>query len=84
MKKVQLFYLERCPYCIKARKYLEELQSEERYKDIQIEMIEENQQEALASAYDYYYVPTFFVDGVKVFEGAMEYDDVVEVLEKAI
>ena len=34
-------------------------------------MIEESEQPALADTFDYYYVPTFYVDGVKVHEGGV-------------
>ena len=34
-------------------------------------MIEESEQPEVADAFDYYYVPTFYVDGVKVHEGGI-------------
>ena len=44
MKKITLFYLKTCPYCIKALGYIDELKAEnEAYKDIEIEMVEEDE-----------------------------------------
>ena len=40
MKKIQLFYLEHCPHCVKARNDLKELLSEDRFCGLDIEMIE--------------------------------------------
>lgn len=84
MPKLTLFYLKFCPYCRKAMGYLEELRTQDKYKDIEIEMIEESQQPELADRYDYYYVPTFFAGDQKLFEGAMEYSDVQKVLDQAL
>ena len=66
MKPVKLFYQERCPFCKKALRYIEELKAEyPEFQPIEIEMIEETQHPDIADQYDYYYVPTFYVDGVK-------------------
>lgn len=66
-----LFYLENCPYCKQARKWMQELYNENpRYKEIPIEMIEESEQSEVADAYDYYYVPCFFEGKKKLHEGA--------------
>lgn len=74
---------EACPYCQQALKYLNELKSEEQYRDVQITIIDERKQPEVADAYDYYYVPTFYVDNVKVSEGAVTYDKVKEILNMA-
>jgi len=39
---------------------------------------------AVADGYDYYYVPTFYVDGVKVHEGGIYPDEVEAILRKAM
>mgnify|MGYP004715656463 CR=1 FL=1 len=58
MKPVKLFYQERCPFCKKALRYIEELKEEHpEFQPIEIEMIEENQHPDIADQYDYYYVP---------------------------
>lgn len=69
MKKVTCFYMNGCPYCRNANKAYEEiLYDHPEYKAIEIKKINEVQEAALADTYDYYYVPTFYVDDKKVYE----------------
>ena len=84
MKRITLFYLENCPFCKKAMAAIDELKKQDRYKDIEIEMIEESKQPEVADKYDYYYVPTFYIDGRKVHEGGIFPDEVKAVLEQAV
>ena len=69
MKTVKLFYLKDCPFCKKAFAYIDELKKLDSYKDIEFELIEESEQSELANQYDYYYVPTFYIDEEKIHEG---------------
>ena len=39
--KLKMFILKNCPYCKKARSYLDELLSKKEYQDIEIEYIDE-------------------------------------------
>ena len=67
MKEVRMVYLESCGYCDKARRALDELFAQNpAYRDIPLTRIEESREPELADRYDYYAVPTFFVDGKKV------------------
>jgi glutaredoxin len=84
MKAIKLFYLKNCPYCKQAQAWIDELKSRESYKCIEIEMIEESEQPEVANRYDYYYVPTFYVNGEKVSEGAVTLERVEEVFKKAL
>ncbi len=85
MPKLTLFILETCPYCIRARQYLSELQNEDpHYQAIQIETIDERKERALANSYDYYLVPTFYLGQTKLFEGIMTKQDVKKVLDLAL
>lgn len=69
MKKITLFYLSDCPYCRNAKRALEELKKENpAYGKITIDWIEESEQPELAEKYDYYYVPTMYVEGRKLYE----------------
>lgn len=69
MKRITLFYLERCPYCIKARRALDELGKENpAYASVQIKWIEESREPAFANQFDYYYVPTVYYEGEKLYE----------------
>ena len=85
MKNVKLFYLKQCPFCKKAIRYIEELKAQ--YTElacVDIEMIEESEQPALADKYDYYYVPTFYINEIKVHEGGVYEDEVEQILRKAL
>lgn len=84
MKKIIYFYLQSCPYCKRAEKILQELMAQPRYSEITVEMIEESRQRDYARQFDYYYVPCFYVDGVKIHEGAADKNDIIKVLESAL
>ncbi len=85
MKSVKLFYLHSCPYCKRALQYIAEAQAAHpELAAVKIEMIEESEHPDVAGRYDYYYVPTFYVDGVKVHEGGITPDKVEPVLRKAL
>ena len=90
-KKVLAFYLEGCPYCRQAREALKELVSENAdYSQVKIDWVEENQHPEISERYDYYHVPSMFVDGEKIYEAhsGEKYDEckanVRRVLEKSI
>ncbi len=81
MKTIRLFYLKNCPFCRRALQYIDELRTERpELSDLRIEMIEESEQAALADRFDYYYVPTFYVDGRKVHEGGIYKPEVERIL----
>lgn len=85
MKKVKAFYLENCPHCKRAFNMIDELKSQNsNYSQIDIECIDESKNVQVASAHDYYYVPTFYVDGVKIHEGVPTLDKIEAVLKKAL
>lgn len=69
MKALEVFYLTGCPYCRDARRAAEELMEENpAYKTLTILWIEETQEAELADSRDYYYVPTIFWQGEKLYE----------------
>ena len=84
MKTITMFYQRRCPFCKKAFAYMDELLQQEPYKRLQIEKNEETEQPELADQYDYYYVPTFYIDGEKVHEGGIFRDEVKALFDKAL
>jgi hypothetical protein len=63
---------------------MDELKKQDAYRDVEIEMIEESEEPEIADSYDYYYVPTYYVDGVKEHEGAAEFEEVEAVFRKAV
>ena len=85
MKPVTLFYQPRCPFCKKALRYIDEARAAHpELAAVGIEMIEESEQSDLADTFDYYYVPTFYVDGVKVHEGGIYAEEVEKILRSAL
>jgi glutaredoxin len=84
MKKVVLFHFESCPFCQYARRWIQEAQEENpALQAVDIEMIDEQLHPAVAWQYDYWYVPTFYVDGKKVHEGVCTKKKVIRILESA-
>ena len=84
MKTITVFYLRHCPFCKKAFAYMDELLQQEPYKGLHTEKIEETEQPDVADRYDYYYVPTFYIDGEKVHEGGIFRDEVKALFDKAL
>ena len=85
MKKIKMFYQEQCPFCKKAFKYMDELKQENpEFKKIEFETIEETIYPDIADQFDYYYVPTFYIDEKKVHEGGIFKSEMEELLKKAL
>ena len=87
MKQIELFHLTNCPYCKNARKAIEELQAEEpAFREIRIRWIEESRERELAASRDYYYVPTIYWMGKKLYEArpSHTYPKIKENIRKAL
>ena len=85
MKHVRMMYLKGCPHCKAAFALVKELQdSYPELRGVNIEAIEEQEQKELADSLDYWYVPTYFVDGVKLLEGVPTKEKVEAVLRAAL
>ncbi len=78
MKHITMIKMQGCPYCANALRAMEELRGEAKYKDVTVEQIDENleTEKAKPFAKDYYYVPSFFVEGKKLYEAqpGQDYD----------
>lgn len=85
MKHVKMMVLDGCPHCKKAFSFIEELKQEyPEYRDIEMEVIEEQKEEEKTKGYEYWYVPTFFVNDEKLHEGVPSKEKIQAVLEAAI
>ena len=85
MKKIIMFTMASCPFCRMAHRWMDAvLEENPEYKDIELEVIDEVRHPDIANQYDYWYVPTYYVDGVKVHEGAATKKKVQKVFEKAM
>lgn len=84
MKEIKLFVTETCPHCRRTHGYIRDLLAKHpEYREIPLTVIDENRESALAAQYDYYYVPTFYVEGEKVHEGVPSQEIVEEVFKQA-
>jgi len=80
-----MFITDWCPYCKKAYTIMEDLKNTHpEYANIEVTIIDEERQPEIAKQYDYYYVPTYYVDGVKLHEGVPSKDIIQKVFEEAI
>ncbi|MEG1557202.1 MAG: thioredoxin family protein [Oscillospiraceae bacterium] len=85
MRKLTMFMQKTCPYCKQAMQWQKELMDEnERYRNIEIDIIDEREQPELAESYDYYYVPTYFASKEKLHEGAASKEKIRAVLNAAL
>lgn len=85
MKAITVFVTDWCPHCKRAIKWIDEVKKENpKYKDIKVEIIDEEKNPEIAKQYDYYYVPTYYVGNHKGFEGGTTKDIVLKVFEEAI
>ncbi len=83
--KLTLFYLPYCPHCRLALRFIDELRAKDkRYASVEVEMIDESREKALADSYDYWYVPCFYLGREKLHEGHAEPDDVKRVFDRAL
>ncbi len=85
MKKILFFQLRFCGHCRKARKLLDSLLAEnDAYQNIEIEHVDEGVERERAKAYDYFYVPTFYVNEQKVHEGPVSREQLEDILKMAL
>ncbi|MDF2881227.1 MAG: glutaredoxin [Clostridiaceae bacterium] len=85
MKPVIMFITDWCPYCKRALNWMEELKNENpEYTNVDVKIIDEEREPDVAKLYDYYYVPTYYVDGVKVHEGVPSKTIIQNIYEKAL
>ncbi|HEY8888745.1 MAG TPA: thioredoxin family protein [Clostridium sp.] len=85
MKPVIMFVTEWCPYCKKALAWMETIKIQNpEYTGIDIKIIDEELKPDIAKQYNYYYVPTYYVDGVKVHEGVTSKNIILGIFEKAL
>lgn len=84
MKKITMFTMQGCPHCRRAFELMEDLKKKNSvYKTLEVHVIDEQTQPEIADQYDYYYVPTFYVDGNKLHEGVPSPEKIEAVFEAA-
>lgn len=84
MKEVKMFMQATCPHCKRCMAMMDELFAQHpEYKEVPLTVIDERVDPETANAYDYYYVPTFFVADVKEHEGVPSEAAVAKVFKDA-
>ncbi|HIS30336.1 MAG TPA: thioredoxin family protein [Candidatus Limivivens intestinipullorum] len=85
MKNVLMMVLRDCPYCHQAFRMMDELKkAHPEYENVTVRVADEEEEKELADSLDYYYVPTYFVDGEKIHEGVPTPEKVRAVYEAAL
>ena len=88
MKKITMIEMQGCPYCANALRAIEALRAENSdYAKVEVEHIDETAEPEKAKpfAQDYYYVPSLFADGKKLYEAqpGQDYEAIKAEVEKA-
>ena len=71
MKTLTMIEMQGCPYCANAHRAIDALRAEGGvYADVPLTFIDENREPARTQPYagQYYYVPSIFMDGAKLYE----------------
>ena len=85
MKKITLFVLRNCPFCIQALEWQQGILKENKdYQKIPLEIVDEAEEYDRAEGYDYYYVPSYYIDDQKVHEGVATREKIEMVFEMAL
>lgn len=85
MKNLEIFYRKDCPYCKKALGYIHALQEENAiYRLIEPKLTDEEIEVEYADRFDYYLVPSFYIDGKNMHEGAIDKEEVKRILDNVL
>lgn len=81
-----MFVQQGCPHCKRAFKWQEVLTEKfhPEWRDVPVRVVDELEEKEYADSFDYYYVPSYYVDGVKVHEGPVTQQDVERVFALAL
>ena len=86
MKHLTMIEMEGCPYCANAHRAMEALHAEG-YEGVQVEFIDENREPEKTQPFagQYYYVPSIFLDGKKLYEAqpGQSYDKIFVEVKRA-
>ncbi|HHT08467.1 MAG: glutaredoxin family protein [Christensenellales bacterium] len=85
MANITLYHFEGCPACGHAKEWMKELRAEKpELKAVEVEMVDVHKTPNFVPPEPFYYVPTFFVDGKKVLEGAVSKEEIEKVMRRGI
>ena len=84
-KEILLFSRDDCAYCAKPHKAIADLKAENpAYGTHSLREVEETREPEFIEKFDYYAVPTLYLDGVKKFEAhiGMGYDEIKDAVKR--
>ncbi len=85
MSTITLYHFEGCPACGHAKEWIKELQAEKpELKHARVEQIDVYKTPDFKAPAPFSYVPTFFMDGRKLLEGAVTKEKIEQILRAAI
>lgn len=82
-----MFVTSWCPHCKNAKKWIKELKEENpEFEKVDLEIIDEEKEVEKVEAlnFEYYYVPTFFLESEKLHEGVPSKKIIKKVFENAL
>lgn len=83
--EVLMMVMAGCPHCIRAREIMAELcAAHPDYATVPVKIVDETVEREFAESLDYYYVPTFFVNGEKMHEGRPMREAIERVFQAAL
>ena len=87
MKTLTMIEMEGCPYCANAHRAMDALRAEGGYEGVTVDFIDENKEPAKTQPFagQYYYVPSIFMDGAKLYEAqpGQSYDKIYAEVKRA-
>lgn len=87
MKHLIMIEMEGCPYCANAHRAMDALRAEGYDEDVCVIFLDENKQSEQVQPFagEYYYVPSIFMDGEKLYEAQPgdSYDKIYAAVKRA-
>ncbi|NLE20342.1 MAG: thioredoxin [Clostridiales bacterium] len=85
MPRMTMYHFEGCPACGDAKRWMNELTKEHpELQKANVELVDVYKTSNFSPPEPFYYVPTFFLDGRKVLEGAVSKEKVERLLRQAM
>lgn len=85
MSTITLYHFEGCPACGHAKEWIKELKAEKpELQNAQVNQVDVYKTPNFRAPAPFTYVPTFFVNGKKVLEGAVTKEKVEEILRMGL
>lgn len=85
MSTITLYHFEGCPACGHAKEWIKELKAEKpELAQAHVDLVDVHKTPDFKAPAPFNYVPTFFMDGKKLLEGAVTKEKIEQMLRSAI